>query len=145
MNKVGKRRKHYKKSLCHIYFQKSAAAEASAWGKEINWFIFRILWSMFIWVIFFHLRWLFHGGQLFLAPIKLLKSSIFTPLWSCERQWCRCRASASRTKGPGFEYRDERVQPFVLFYTNGASTGYVSRKQTSSLIIISLKLVSKSV
>ena len=40
--------------------------------------------------------------------------------------------------GPGFESCDERVLPLGFFHTIGASTGYVSRKQTSSAINISL-------
>ena len=49
------------------------------------------------------------------------------------------RASACRTKGPGFKSRDERVLPLGLCHTNGASTGYVSRKQKLSVINIMLK------
>ena len=59
----------------------------------------------------------------------------------CWRQWYNSRALASHTKGPGFESRDERVLPLGFFHTNGVNTGYVSRKQTSSMINISLKLV----
>ena len=35
----------------------------------------------------------------------------------------RGRASASRTKGPGFESRDERVLTLGFFNIHGASTG----------------------
>ena len=44
----------------------------------------------------------------------------------------------SRTQSPGLESLDERVLPFS--HAN-ARTGYVSRKQTSNEINISLKLV----
>ena len=36
-----------------------------------------------------------------------------------------------------FEFRDERVLTLGLFITNCASTGYVSRQQTSTMIYIS--------
>ena len=50
----------------------------------------------------------------------------------CGRQWWSGRASTSRTKGPEFEYRDDRVLRLGFFHTNGANSGFVSRKQTSS-------------
>ena len=57
------------------------------------------------------------------------------------RQWCGCRAQTSRPEGPGFEPRCEHVLLLDFFNTNGASTGYVSRKQIPSVIDKSLKLV----
>ena len=39
------------------------------------------------------------------------------------RQWCRNRASVSRTNGPGCESRDESGLPLGFVHTNGASTG----------------------
>ena len=59
------------------------------------------------------------------------------------RQWYRGRASASCTNSPWFESRYERVLPFRFFHINVASTGWVSRKQTSSVINISLKCVAE--
>ena len=38
-------------------------------------------------------------------------------------QQCSCRASAFRSKGPGFESRDERFLPLALFHKYLVSTG----------------------
>ena len=36
-------------------------------------------------------------------------------------QWCRGRVSASHTKSPGFESKDERVLPLRFSNSNGAA------------------------
>ena len=56
----------------------------------------------------------------------------------CGKQKCSGRYSGSRSKGLGFESLDERVKPLGFFNTDGVSTSYVSRKQTSSVINVSL-------
>ena len=48
--------------------------------------------------------------------------------------WYSGITSTSPTKGPGIESRDERVLPLQTVHTHGASTGYISRKQTSNVI-----------
>ena len=57
------------------------------------------------------------------AYFKYLLSELTSITISVERQWCRGRASASSTKGPGFESRDERVPALRFIHNNSSSTG----------------------
>ena len=58
----------------------------------------------------------------------------------CGGHWCSGRSSTSY-QCTGFKSHDEWVLLLVFFHINSASTGWVSRKQTSGVINISWQLV----